>query len=164
VKKIIVSLLIVSFFISSCAHSYSIENKETKLQFFDRVNKLCAGHKDLILKTKDGGKIKVNSFTLSPDSTIYSEFELGTVGYIKTDELSQIEFRSQSKLGKIFLGMGFGAVAALPVSLLMILIFNRNATGDQAMGNLGILLYTFIGCVAIGLGIAGESGPDIIKL
>ncbi len=163
-KKIIVSILLVSFFISGCAHSYSIESNESTIQFYNRVNNKCLGKEDLFLVKKDGDKIKVNAFTLAPDSTIYSKFELGTFGYIKTSELSQIEFRNQSKLGKILLGTGFGAVVALPVSLLMMLIFNPNASGDQAMGNLGIFFYTIIGCMLIGSSVGGSSGPDVIKL
>jgi hypothetical protein len=158
VKKIIVSFLIVSFFISGCAHSYSIDSKETKLQFYDRVNKLCAGHQGLILKTKDERKIRVNSFTLSPDSTLYSEFELGTAEYINTAELSQIEFYNYSKLGRTLLGMGFGAVAAFP-TILLFTISDRDKTG------LEWLLFIIPGLGAlVGLAIGTSSGPDIIKL
>ena len=154
-KKIIVSLLIVSFFISSCARSYDIDKKESKLQFYDRVNRKCLGKENIYLIKKDGDKIRVNSFALAPDSTLYSEYELGTANYIKTDELSQIEFRNNSKLGGTCLGMGFGAIATVP-ALAAIAIAGNGAWQ---------LLFIFPAVGAIlGASIGLSSGPDIIKL
>lgn len=157
-KRIIVSLLIVSFFISSCAHSYSIDSNESKLQFYDRINKNCLIYHDFVLKKKNGGEIRVNSFTLSPDSTLYSDFELGTSEYIKTSELSQIEFYRYSKLAKSLLGMGFGAVAVFPT----LLLFGHS---DHDTAGLEMLIFIIPGLGAlIGLAIGVSSGPDIIKL
>ena len=155
-KKIITSLLIVSFFFSGCAHSYSIDSKETKLQFYDRVNKKCLGKEDIYLTKKDGDKIKVNTFTLAPDSTIYSKFELGTAEYIKTDELSQIEFRNNSKLGGTCLGIGFGAIATVPALAVL-------AIAGTGSWQLLIILPVVGALLGASIGLS-SSGPDIINL
>jgi len=154
VKNNIISLLIVSFFISSCAHSYSIYSNESKLQFYDRVNKKSIGKECIYLTKKDGDKIKVNTFTLAPDSTIYSKFELGTADYINTDELSQIEFGNNSKLGSFILGIGVGTIATIPAVAIM------SAAG---FGVWQLFILPSIGSI-IGTSIGLSSGPDIIKL
>ena len=108
----------------------------------------------IYLTKKDGDKIKVITFALAPDSTIYSKFELGTADYINTDELSQIEFGNNSKLGSFILGIGVGTIATIPAVAIM------SAAG---FGVWQLFILPSIGSI-IGTSIGLSSGPDIIKL
>ncbi len=70
-KKIIVLVLIVSFFLSSCSHSFNITKYQTNQQFYEIVNRQCDGIDNIIIRTTDGIELKVTNFTMMSDSSQY---------------------------------------------------------------------------------------------
>jgi hypothetical protein len=147
-KRIIVSVLIVSFFLSSCTHSFQITKYETNLQFYKKINDMCDGIYEIILRTTDGKELRVNNFIMMPDSSQYINLLNNKTEFVNTNTLKEMVYKETSR--GIFdgggLGLASGGIAGLVVGAILIK-FQGPTTEQGGMGS----LFTLIGCFLIGV-------------
>jgi len=139
-KRIITSLLIVSFLISSCTHSFNITKYETNLEFYKKVNNMCDGINEIILRTTDGKELKVYNFTMMPDSSQYINLLNNKTEFVNTNLLKEMEYK-ETAWGVID-GIGLGCLSGLVAGTLIYLCFFRS--GDAYAG----LVWAFVASIS----------------
>lgn len=146
-KKIITSILIVSFLISSCTHSFNITKYETNLQFYNKVNRQCDGMDEIILRTTDGSELKVTNFIMMPDSSQYINLLNNKLEFLKTESLKEMEYKET--MWGVIDGAGLGCLSVGAAGALITLPFidHRDAYSGLAVAMMAILGATigFIG-------------------
>jgi len=151
-KRIITSLLIVSFFISSCTHSFNITKYETNLQFYKKVNRQCEGINEIIIRTTDGKELKATNFTMMPDSSQYINLLNNKPEFVNTSSLKEMEYKET--VWGVIDGAGLGCLSVGAAGALVTWPFINH---QDPYGTLPVVLIGLLGATIgfIGGGIWG---------
>jgi hypothetical protein len=91
-KRIIICFLILSIFVSGCAHTISKYSNETRNEFYSRAEKICEKKDDLIIETVDGDNYKVRELRITEDTTSFIENSSNLFVVKKTTEIKWVSF------------------------------------------------------------------------
>ena len=116
-KRIIILVLITSLFISGCSHGLNITKYDSSLQFYKKINNMCEGVDNIILRTTDGKELKVNNFVMMPDSSQYINLLNNKPEFINTDSLKEMEYKETA--WGIIDGATLGCLSGFTVSALI---------------------------------------------
>ena len=113
-KKLVASILLLSFTLSACSHVIPKYQNESKSEFYARINKLTK-NKTVLLKMASEQTIECKELQLNPDSTKYRDVNSNSLRTIATNKIISASFNEGERgawEGLLF-GTLIGGVAGL---------------------------------------------------
>lgn len=113
-KKIIAVILMSSLLISGCAYNITKGDYEDDQKFYEKVNKVCEDKDELLIVTKTNKSYMAKKLVIAIDSTSFFNLGFNYLEKVKTNDISQIEFKGTGASGIqgfLFGGLAGGLVA-----------------------------------------------------
>lgn len=159
-KKIFISILILSLLISGCTHTISKYSNEYEIDFYNRIEKMCEKKDELTIETINKEKYKAKELKITVDTTSFIENKKNLLIIKKTQEISSISFTPMYR--GAFEGFLYGSLIGGGAGLLVQL---KEAGVGSPKGDVYFILYSALTGAAVGT-IYGLINPGrvIIKI
>ncbi|MBI1937442.1 MAG: hypothetical protein HYS25_04895 [Ignavibacteriales bacterium] len=159
-KKILLSVFVISLSICGCTHTVTRYSGENEIEFYSRVEKISKGQNDLLIETINKEKYKGRELKIDVDTTSFTDNSTNLIIIKKTQNISTITFPQMSK--GAFDGFLFGSLIGGGIGLVGQL---KDIGGSAPQGDVYFLLYSTLAGAAAGT-IYGLINPSsiIIKI
>ena len=143
-KKLVASILLLSFTLSACSHVIPKYQNESRSEFYNRINKLTKDKTVSLKMTSEQTIIDCKELQVNPDSINYRDVNSNSLRSIATNKIISVSFNEGER--GAWEGLLYGSLIGGVSGLISILVLSN---GHQS-GNPFVILYSAVAGAIIG--------------